>query len=101
MCFEIQTLKTYYIHDGRATKPTPLAQRKDPGRYEGREDCEAHHLQPLGGQPGVDPVRQCAQACGERGHRRGLARPCVQHQPQSHRRSCKQLSRAKRVAGPG
>ena len=65
------------VHDGRATKPAPVALGESARRYEGRADREAHHLQPLGGQPRRDPVRLRAQAGGERGHRCGLARPRV------------------------
>ena len=100
MSFEITNHK-HNIYHGCAAKPATLALGESSRRYEGRADCEAHHLQPHGGQPGGDPVRQRAQACRERGHRRGLACPRVQHQPQSNRRSRQQLSRAKRVAGPG
>ena len=101
MCvLKSQTLKTLIYH-GRAALATPIALGESSRRYEGRADCEAHHLQPLGGQPGGNPVRQRAQACGERGHRRGFARPRVQHQPQSPGRSRQQLSGPKRVPGPG
>ena len=102
MCFETQIINiNIYVYHGRATKPTPLALRESSRCHEGRADCEAHHLQPHGCQPEGNPVRQRAQACGKRGHRRGLARASVQHQPQSHGRSRQQLSRAKRVPGPG
>ena len=53
MCLvKLQTLKTHYIHHGCATKPTPLALSESSRRHESREDCEAHHLQPHGGQAG-------------------------------------------------
>ena len=45
-------LKTQYIHDGCAAKPASLALGESYRRYEGRADCEAHHRQPHGGQPG-------------------------------------------------
>ena len=94
-------LKKHIIYHGCAAKPATLALGESSRRYEGRANGEAHHLQPHGGQPGGDPVRQRAKACRERGHRRGLARPRVQHKPQSHGRSRQQLFGPKRVAGPG
>ena len=101
MCvLKSQTLK-HPIYHGRAAKSSSLALGESSRCYEGRADSEAHHLQPLGGQPGRNPVRQRAQAGGERGHRRGFAHPRVQHQPQSHGRSRKQLSGPERVPGPG
>ena len=65
MCvLKSQTLNTHIYH-GRAALSTPLALGESYRRYEGREDCERNHLQPLVCQPGGNPVRQRAQAFGE------------------------------------
>ena len=81
--FEILNFENVYVYpcDGRAPKPASVALGESARCYEGRADREAHHLQPLGGQPRRDPVRLRAQAGGERGHRRGLSGPLVQPQP--------------------
>ena len=79
----------------------PSHREKTLGAMKAERTVKRITFNPSEANPGGNPVRQRAQACGERGHRRGLARPRVQHQPQSHRRSRKQLSRAKRVPGPG
>ena len=61
MSFEI-TKHKHNIYHGCAAKSSSVALRESARRYEGRADCEANHLQPLGGQPGRNPVRQRAQA---------------------------------------
>ena len=48
----------HIIYHGCSAKPATLALGKSSRRYESRANCEAHHLQPHGGQPEPDSLKR-------------------------------------------